>query len=238
MASDHMVEQTNPGTRPARGHGALLAMAALVVVVAGLRAGRPLFVPFVLAVFLSAMGVPVIGYLRKRRFPDWLSVALVMVMLTLAVGLLIFVLATTTRGFADKVPWYQQRLTQLVVGWAERLDALGVPLSVDRVTKMVDPGAVMGLVGGMVKGLLAALSNALLVLLTVIFILAEAALNMVRMALAVRPCFPMTFPKSSLSSFPSDLTTTSSILRRSPLFMAINSPLTGETNLTSGRFLS
>jgi len=33
------------------------------------------------------------------------------------------------------------------------------------------------------------------------FTLADAALNMVRIAAAVLPCFPITFPKSSLATF-------------------------------------
>ena len=37
-----------------------------------------------------------------------------------------------------------------------------------------------------------------------LFALAEAAFNMVRMALAFRPCFPITFPRSSLATLTSN----------------------------------
>ncbi len=175
MAQENRLSSMQVGVPGGRGHGALLAAAAVVVIIAGLKAGGPLFVPFVLAVFLSAMGVPLIAYFRRRNLPDWLAVTLVMLVLTLAVGVVLVLLAATTKGFAARAPWYQKRLTFLALDWARKIEALGIPLSVDRVKSMLDPGAVVGLVGGMLKGLLATLSNALLVLLTVIFILAEAA---------------------------------------------------------------
>jgi len=46
------------------------------------------------------------------------------------------------------------------------------------------------------------------------------------------------FPKSSYSCWASGFTTMLSTLRFSPRFTAVTSPLTGETNLISGRFLS
>ena len=50
--------------------------------------------------------------------------------------------------------------------------------------------------------------------------------------------FASSFSNSTLSNLPSDFTTISNTLRRSPRFTASTVPLTGDTKFTSGRFLS
>ena len=45
----------------------LVAAAALVVVVAGLRAAAQVILPFLVAVFLAVVSVPLMGWLQRRR---------------------------------------------------------------------------------------------------------------------------------------------------------------------------
>ena len=55
----------------------LLTLASLVVVVAGLKAGAPLLVPLMTAVFLTLLVLPLLGWL-ERRMPRVLAATLTM----------------------------------------------------------------------------------------------------------------------------------------------------------------
>ena len=61
----------------------LLVAAALVVVVAGLKLGAPILLPFALALFLAVMSLPITFWLQ-RHVPPWLSIVItVLVTVTL-----------------------------------------------------------------------------------------------------------------------------------------------------------
>ena len=52
----------------------LVAAACLVVVVAGLRSAAPLILPFLVAVFLAIVSMPLMGWLQRWRVPRPLAV--------------------------------------------------------------------------------------------------------------------------------------------------------------------
>jgi predicted PurR-regulated permease PerM len=55
----------------------LVGAAAIVVIIAGLRAAKPLMVPFLLSIFLSILCVPAVTWLTRKRVPRGLAVLLV-----------------------------------------------------------------------------------------------------------------------------------------------------------------
>ena len=154
----------------------LVNAAAFVILVAGLKAGRPLFVPLILSIFFALMGIPAVSYLRRKGLPDWAAVTLVV----MAIGLLLLGLAlavgVSATGFVHALPKYKARLATQTARLEHWLAARGyaVELTRESLFRNVSPGTIMGLVGGTVRGLAAALSNLVLVFLTVVFILAEA----------------------------------------------------------------
>jgi AI-2 transport protein TqsA len=54
----------------------LLLLAALVVVIAGLKVGRGFCVPVLLAFFVATVSFPITAWLRTRKVPRWLAVLL------------------------------------------------------------------------------------------------------------------------------------------------------------------
>lgn len=160
--------------RPGGGRG-LLTVAALVVVVAGLRAIQALAIPLLIAVLLAILCAPAVSWLRRRRFPA--AVAVVLVVVVLLAVLLAFgaVLGGSVKGFAGALPRYQERLDGLGDSVEAWLGAHGVAVGELELGKAIRPGVLLDLVGKGLVGLLSALSNTLLVVLTLLFILLEAA---------------------------------------------------------------
>jgi AI-2 transport protein TqsA len=153
----------------------LLIIAALVVIAAGIKAAQPLMVPFLLAVFIATIAATPMFWLERHRVPPWAAIPLVMAGMAatlLGVGALA---AQSASEFLDRVPFYQARLTGLLQATIERLEPLGIELSGELLTGYLNPGTALAMAGNTLRGLGGVLSNGLLILLTVIFILAEAS---------------------------------------------------------------
>jgi len=152
----------------------LLASAALVVIVAGLKVARPVLVPFTVSVFFATLAAPAVLYLTRRRFPAELAVALVVLAGILLFGALFGVVGGTINAFVQAAPDYQQRLVALLIALSSRLTFLGVDPSPEGLYSLIHPGLMVSFVGDTLSSLADILSDTLLVLLMTIFVLFEA----------------------------------------------------------------
>lgn len=91
------------GPRTGAGLRVLLGLAALVIIVAGLRAAASLVVPFLLATFLAILSGPPLSWLRKRGLPRWLALILVLGVLSGAAAGIVALFGTTVNQFV--VEW-------------------------------------------------------------------------------------------------------------------------------------
>ena len=157
--------------RPANRLSPLLAAAALVVIVAGIKAAEQIMVPFLLAAFIATIAATPVYWLHRFRVPVGAAIALVMLALIVALLGMGAVAAQSVDGFQEQLPFYRERLGGLLEGLLAALAGLGIELSGD----MLDPAKALGWAGDTLLGLGSVLSNGFLILLTVIFILAEAS---------------------------------------------------------------
>jgi predicted PurR-regulated permease PerM len=153
----------------------LLTAAALVVVIAGLRAAQKLVIPFLLATFLAIICSPVVGWLQRRRVPKLLSVTLVVLALMAVLAGVGALVGGSVNEFAESIPSYQTGLNSLLRSWSAWFDRFEVDLPSLEVMDYVNPGALIGLLRDGLKGLASTLSNAFLIIVTMVFILLEAA---------------------------------------------------------------
>jgi AI-2 transport protein TqsA len=167
--------ETNQPIKQANGSRILILAASLVIVVAGMRAAQSILVPFLLAIFISIICGPLLVWLKKKGLSTGLALITVIIAI-LAVGVLIGALVgTSIHDFSQQLPSYQENLTQKTTALLNLVDRLGIKISDNLIFENIDPGAAMGLISTMLSGLGNMLSNAFLILLTVIFILMEAS---------------------------------------------------------------
>lgn len=158
------------------GYRTLMTLAALVVVVAGLRASGQLLLPFLVAMFLSILSAPPVLWLERRKgWPDWLAVLVVMlgvfgVLMTFAA-----LVGASVRGFSEQMPAYRRSLTEQTQGLIQYLQGFGIEFETEDLFGMIEPGALVDMFSSTINGLLATLTNMSLVVLTMVFILFEAA---------------------------------------------------------------
>jgi AI-2 transport protein TqsA len=162
--------QTKSGTAT----NTLLVLAALVIVLAGVKAATAVIVPFLLSVFIAITCNPVINRLVKWKVPRGISIFAVILMI-LGVGLSIAgLVGQSLTEFSQSIPQYTEKFTEQL-GWiSQQLASFNIQLNQDLVTEHFNPGAAMSLVANMLKGLGNVMANLFLIILTVIFMLFEA----------------------------------------------------------------
>ena len=166
-----MTEQNNSQ----QGIRFLIIAAALMIIIGGIHLAQSVLVSFLVAVFLAMLGTPPVLWLERKRIPSFIAVLLVvsgMIVLLLIVGAIV---GASINSFYTELPAYQARLQEQVAAFQSFWTSKGVR-HVDKVLLgYVNPGAVMSLTARMLAELGSALSNIVLILLTVAFILFEAS---------------------------------------------------------------
>ena len=153
----------------------LVMGACFVVVVAGLRLGATMLLPFALALFLAVMSMPIMFWLQLRRVPAPLAVLLTMLVIGALLGGIILLGTQSVAEFQTQLPGYQERLRVLYASWVDGLSArFGLPLDQYLTLSLIDPGAAIGLFGQTAARVVGFLGNTFMVLLVMAFILAEA----------------------------------------------------------------
>jgi AI-2 transport protein TqsA len=154
---------------------ALLILASFIVVVAGMKAASSILVPFFLAVFIAVICAPPLFWLQRKGVPKVLALALILVAI-LVVGLLFGALIVPSlNDFLSSLPDYQEQISAHIAVLISWLREKGVNIPQKEVSGAFHPGWVMSLAGGIFSALSSVLTNAFLILLTVVFILLEAA---------------------------------------------------------------
>lgn len=170
---------------PMKGHSALRALlsgAALVIVLAGMKLASDFLVPVFLAFFVAILSMPMVTFLRARRFPGWLAVLLTLLLnfsVLIGVG---FLLSALAQDFQLRwTDYYEFRLRELfegVVAWVQmKLEGVGVKDTEEKIGEIFNIDAVIGLVkisGGAIAAKLAEfLKVTFIVLMLMVFMLTE-----------------------------------------------------------------
>ena len=205
-----------------RGFGSqsLLTLAALVVIVAGLREADALFPPFLMAVLFSVLVAPLVLGLERRRVPAPIAVAIALVLVFAALAAFGALLTTAFAGYEEALPGYRQAMTDrsgAAIAW---LGDRGIYLESTELNEVLHPERLFEISLNFLGGMVGALSNTALVLLTMMFVLLEAT----------------TFPKkirAVLGEPTGDLKEWRSILLEIQRYLAIKTVVSIVTGLTA-----
>ncbi|MCL4848422.1 MAG: AI-2E family transporter [Acidobacteria bacterium] len=169
-----------------RGARMLLVAATLVIVVAGLRAAATLVLPVLVSLFLAVATLPLMSSLRRWGAPAPLAVAVTVLASIAVLGTFVVLVTQSLNEFTFAAMRYQHRLQSLVEPTVAWLRTHGVDAPEALARDVLNPAAVMDLVGATLKALTNLLSNVFIVLLVLVFALFEA----VGFGAKVRLAFP------------------------------------------------
>lgn len=151
----------------------LMVTAAFIIVVAGMRAAESLLVPFFLSLFIAIICTPLLSLMKRYRIPSGLSILFIVVIMVVA-GLFIgAIVGSSINSFTADIPIYQQRLLVLSLELQEWLSGLGVQIDPQQWREIVNPSAALAIAGNTLTSFGNIMTDGFLILLTVMFILAE-----------------------------------------------------------------
>ncbi len=132
-----------------------------------------MIVPFLLSVFIALICSPPLVWLKARGVPGALAIVVIVVVIVLLGFGVGAVVGTSINDFRQDIPFYRQRLLEMTAGAVAWLGQLGIDIDLEQLRTGFDPGAVMQIAGNTLASLGNLMTNAFMILLTVIFILAE-----------------------------------------------------------------
>lgn len=158
---------------PAKGTGLLVNAAALVIIIAGLKAAAPMITVVLVAVFIAMVSAPAVIWLRRKRVPAGVAVLLVIFAVLGILSGVGIVFGTSVNAFVRELPAYTQRMNHqmsVVLHW---LRSHGVDIRGLDLLKSLHPGSVMSVVGDVFTALGGLLGNSVVIILVVVFTLLE-----------------------------------------------------------------
>ena len=165
----------------------LISLAALFVIVYSLQAAAPLIIPFFLAIFLALITLRPLFWLQSKKVPAFLAALIIVAVIMLLLLLIGSVLGTSIAEFTAALPEYQERMDVIL---ESLMGAAPNYLSSNQTSlnfsQLLDPGWAMSLAASLLNALREVLTNAFLIMFTMIFILLEASAFEVKLLAAFK----------------------------------------------------
>ena len=155
--------------------GLILTLAALIIIIAGLKAAQALLVPFLLAFFISIICVGPFFWLQKYKIPAPLAMLMVIAVILLGGVAVVTLIGTSVNDFTNALPAYQEKLRTQMLFLFDWLDNFGIKVSKSILLEHFNPGSIMQSAASMLSTAGGVLTNSFMIMLTVVFILFEAA---------------------------------------------------------------
>jgi predicted PurR-regulated permease PerM len=158
-----------------RGMRILISAAAFVIIVAGINLAQSVVVLFLVSVFLALLGTPPVLWLKEKRIPSGFAVFIVMAFMVIILILIGAQIGTSLNSFSDELPLLQSRIREQVLKFSVLLTSKGIAVPEKFFIEYANPAAIMRFTAGLLSGLSSVLSDIVLILLTVTFILLEVS---------------------------------------------------------------
>jgi predicted PurR-regulated permease PerM len=158
-----------------RGTRLLIIGATCVIIIWGLNQAQSVVVLFLVSGFLAVIGTVPVLWMERKGVPSIAAVLIVMaalVTLMLSIGV---VVGASLNDFSNTMPFYQARLHDMLLSLKPMLAKKGIVVTDKILLGYLNPAALMGYTATLFTALSNALSNSVVILFTVLFVLLEAA---------------------------------------------------------------
>jgi AI-2 transport protein TqsA len=166
----------------------MLFLAATVVVFTGMRLAAPILDPILFAVVLALLFSPIYGWLIRHRIPTPLALVIMLVGLSVLFLGLFFLLGISIARFSGEIGSYTSKLNDQLGNIQDLTNSLGVTTA--DLHKALSPSALTGAIGTILSGVADFLSDLFLILVIVLFLLAEGPAMMNRLRASTGPEHP------------------------------------------------
>lgn len=153
----------------------LFNLAAFVVVIAGIKSASPIIVTLLVALFVALVSAPLSIGLQRRGVPTVVAVLIVLVLLLALIAGLSAVIGGSVNAFRAAIPTYEARMAEQLESLWILASSYDIPIDANQLRDSVNTSGVFSLLSNLLAALGSLLTNGLLIILIVVFILMEAA---------------------------------------------------------------
>ena len=154
----------------------VVTLAAIVIVVAGMKAAATLIIPFLIATFLALITVRPMLWLQQNRVPTVLAALLIVLTMLAIITVTGIVVGRSLALFTAALPGYQEQLQGLIDRTLEFVaQYTDDDRPIESLGDLINPGFAMGLAATILNAVRDVLTNTLLIFFVMIFILLEAS---------------------------------------------------------------
>jgi predicted PurR-regulated permease PerM len=107
----------------------IITIAAIVIVVADMRAATVILVPFLLAVFISIISATPLFWLQRKGLPTWLALITVILGILILGFLMAWLVGSSVKDFSNNLPVYEEKLKLQIAGIIAWIGKLGIDSS-------------------------------------------------------------------------------------------------------------
>ena len=167
-----MTSQTNTGS----GVRLFVTLASLIVITAGLKAASAIVVPLLVALFLAMLATPLMFWLRSRKIPTGVSVGFILIILVGIISVVGSLIGSSINELSGSLPAYEAKLNESIGAALAVLSDQGLTVPESGINEWIDPQAAAQFFGRLLSGFGGILSDGLLIIFMVLFILLEASI--------------------------------------------------------------
>jgi AI-2 transport protein TqsA len=151
----------------------LVAVAAIVIIIAGLKLGAGLINQILLAFLLSICIIPLPEWLSRKGLPKSLSIAVSMIVILVGGFLISVLLANSVADLVESFPAYQEKLNKIYQDFSEFAASNNLNISELIKKANVNPEKIIDLAGKVVGSLTSVISSSFIILLLIVFMVIE-----------------------------------------------------------------
>ena len=165
----------------------VVAMAALVIVFAGIKLAAEIVVPFLLALFIASICSPVIKAMTQRKVPHGIAIALLFILILIVFLFLAGLINSSVQEFTRSIPQYKVLLSERINDVMALAQKLKLPIVISReaIMEHFDPSVIMNFVSRLLLNFSGVVTNVFVLILAVIFMLLEAPTMKHKLALVL-----------------------------------------------------
>jgi predicted PurR-regulated permease PerM len=153
----------------------LIYSVSFVVIIAGIYLAQSVVVLFLVSFFLALLGTPPVLWLKEKRIPSVIAVLVVMAVMIIILILIGVQIGSSISNFSNELPALQARVREQVLELSAVLRSKGYPGTQKILLDYVNTEALMKFTAGLLSELSSVISDLVLVILMVTFILLEAS---------------------------------------------------------------
>jgi predicted PurR-regulated permease PerM len=152
---------------------ALVNLAALIIIFAGVIFAKSIVTPFLLALFISIICVQPISWLEKKRVPRRLALFIVILGLLLLFSGFSFLIGGTISSFTGNLQKYNSALTDIGNTFIQYLNDKGLNIPVDQISNLIHPEKILQYTATAMTALLNMMGTLFIIFLIILFTLTE-----------------------------------------------------------------